>query len=210
MHVFLAATKKCYLGNCIHLGANAQALEAIRSTLSKEYLLHVSNIDSAFAVWNLLTTTTTSELQEQIQEEESSGESDSQCFMVQGNDSLEVQSETQLDSFDSTSSCDEFVDAHALNEELSIICEKLIEIYKVLKKKSLVIEKENKSLHSRLNNILQEKVEVYNERDSLRSQLDLALKENEFLKSKNDCHAILKKNENLSSKVDFVLKKMLL
>ena len=138
-----------------------------------------------------------------IQPEGSSGESDSQCLMVQGNDSLEVQSETHLDSNDcaSSSSCDDF-DAHALNEELSIVCEKLIEKYKILKKKSLGIEKENKSLHSRLNNILQEKVEVYNERDSLRSQLELALKENEFLKSKNDCHVILKKNENLSSKVE--------
>ena len=77
IHVFLAATKKCYLGNCIHIGANAQALEAIRSTLPKDYLLRVSNFDSAFVVWNKLTTTTTSELQVQIQEEESSGESDS-------------------------------------------------------------------------------------------------------------------------------------
>ena len=40
----------------------------------------------------------------------------------------------------------------------------------------------------------------------MRSQLDLALKENKFLKSKNDCETLLKKNENLSSKVDFVLK----
>ena len=78
--------------------------------------------------------------------------------MVQGNDSLEVQSETQLDSFDSCSSCYEYVDANTLNEELSIVCEKLIEKYKVLKKKSLGIEKENKSLHSRLNNVLQENV----------------------------------------------------
>ena len=54
--------------------------------------------------------------------------------------------------------------------------------------------------------ILQEKVEISNERDSLKSQLDLALKENNFLKSKNDCETLLKKNENLSSKVDFVLK----
>ena len=92
---------------------NAQALEAIRSTLPKDYLIRVSNIDSAFAVWNFLTTTTTSELQLQIQqEEESSGEFDSQCFMVQGNDSLEVQSETHLDSDDcSSSSCDNYVDA---------------------------------------------------------------------------------------------------
>ena len=50
LHVFLAATKKCYLDNCIYIGANAQALEAIRSTLSKDYLMLVSNIDSAFVV----------------------------------------------------------------------------------------------------------------------------------------------------------------
>ena len=82
------------------------------------------------------------------------GESDSQCFMVQGNDSLEVQSESQLDSFDASSSCDENIDAHALNEELSIVCEKLFEKYKILKKKSLGIVKENKILHSRLDIVL--------------------------------------------------------
>ena len=82
--------------------------------------MHVSNLDSAFVVWNKLTTSTTSKLQLPNQPEESSGESDSQCFMVQGNDSLEVQSESQLDSFDSSSSCDDNFDAHALNEELSI------------------------------------------------------------------------------------------
>ena len=79
-----------------------------------------SNYDSAFAVWNMLTTTTTtSKLQVQIQPKEYSGESESQCFIVQGNDYLEVQSETQLDSFDSSSSCDEHVDPNTLNEELA-------------------------------------------------------------------------------------------
>ena len=103
----------------------------------------VSNIDSAFAVWNkLTTTTTTSELQVQIQEEESSGESESQCFMVQGNDSLEVHLESQLDCNDASSSCDDYVDANALNEELSIVCENLLEKYKVLKKKSFKIKEE--------------------------------------------------------------------
>ena len=67
LHVFLAATKRCYIGDRKHIGANAQALEAIRSTLPKEYLMHVSNLDSAFAVWNKLTTTTTSKLQLPIQ-----------------------------------------------------------------------------------------------------------------------------------------------
>ena len=88
--VHIAITKVSFLSDSKHIGANAQALEAIRSTLSREHLLLVSNLDSAFAVWNILTTTTTSKLQMQIQPEESSGESDSQCYMIQGNDSLKV------------------------------------------------------------------------------------------------------------------------
>ena len=77
--VHLAITKESFLSDSKHIGANAQALEAIRSTLSKDYLMLVSNLDSAFVVWNKLTTTTTSELQMPIQqEEESSGESEPQ------------------------------------------------------------------------------------------------------------------------------------
>ena len=55
LHVFLAATKKSYLDNSKHIEANAQALTVLRSTLSKEYLCMVSHCDSAFAVWNTLT-----------------------------------------------------------------------------------------------------------------------------------------------------------
>ena len=55
LHVYLAATKKSYLGNSKHIEANAQALMALRSTLNKEYLSIVSNCDSAFAVRNTLT-----------------------------------------------------------------------------------------------------------------------------------------------------------
>ena len=61
--VHLAITKESYLSDSKHIGANALALEAIRSTLPKDYLMRVSNFDSAFAVWNILTTTTTSKLQ---------------------------------------------------------------------------------------------------------------------------------------------------
>ena len=77
LHVFLAATKKCYLDNSNHIGANAQALEAIRSTLLKDYLMLVSNLDSAVVVWNKLTTTSTSKLQLPIQQEEESVENPS-------------------------------------------------------------------------------------------------------------------------------------
>ena len=65
---------------------NAQALKALRKSLKKEYLNMASHCDSAFAVWNILTSP---ELQTQINEEKSSGkESDQRCFMVQENDSL--------------------------------------------------------------------------------------------------------------------------
>ena len=100
LHVFLTATKKSYLGDSKHIEANAQALEALRSTLNKEYLMLVSNCDSAFAVCNTLTS---SKLQLPIQMEyESSRESEQQCYMVQGNDSLEVYSESQLDDDDAS------------------------------------------------------------------------------------------------------------
>ena len=109
------------LGNSKHIEANALALEAIRSTLNKDYLMLVSNYDSTFSVWNKLTS---SKLQTpNFMEDESSGESEPQCFMVQGNDSLEVSSESQLDNNDASSSSNDYIDANALNEELSIVCE---------------------------------------------------------------------------------------
>ena len=77
--------------------------------------------------------------------------------MVQGNDSLEVYSESQLDSDDASSSCNDQVDPNALNEELSIVCEKLLEKYNLLKKKSLGLNNENKDLLSKLDLVLQEK-----------------------------------------------------
>ena len=111
--VYLAITKESYLSDSKHIGANAQALEAIRSTLPKDYLMHVSNLDSAFIVWNKLTTTSTSKLQLPIQPEESSGESEpQQCYTVQGNDYLEVYSDTQLDS--ASSSFDDHDDMDAM------------------------------------------------------------------------------------------------
>ena len=110
-------------------------------------------------------------------EKESSGESEQACYMVQGNDSLEVNSETQLDD-SASSSGDDYVDADTLNEELSIVCENLLQKYQLLKKKTFKLNNENEDLISKLDLTLQEKVEISNERDSLKSQLDLALKEN--------------------------------
>ena len=50
MHVYLATTKKSYLGNNKYVEANAQALEALKRTLSKDHLSIFSHCDSAFTV----------------------------------------------------------------------------------------------------------------------------------------------------------------
>ena len=55
LHVYLVTTKKSYFDNNKHIEANTQAMEALRHTLSKDHLCMVSHCDSAFAVWNTLT-----------------------------------------------------------------------------------------------------------------------------------------------------------
>jgi len=81
LHVYLATTKKTYFGNDKYIEANAQALDALKHILSKEYLCMVSHCGSAFAVWNTLTSP--KEQTTNILERESRGDqSDQACFMV--------------------------------------------------------------------------------------------------------------------------------
>ena len=56
--------------------------------------------------------------------------------MVQGNDSLKVNSDTHLDDCASSSNDHDSMDAHTLNEELFMFCENLLSKYKVLKTSS--------------------------------------------------------------------------
>ena len=96
LHVYLATTKKTYFDNDKYIEVNAQALDALKHSLSKEYLSMISHCDSDFAVWNTLTSP---ELQttNNVEKEFSGEESDQAWFMIQGNDSLEVISDTHLD-----------------------------------------------------------------------------------------------------------------
>ena len=121
LHVYLATIKKSYLSNSKHIDANAQVLEALRRTLSKEYLSMVSHCDFAFTVWNTLTSPKL-QMTNYVEKESSGDESDQACYMVQGNDSLEVNSDTQLDD-SANSSGDDNMDADALKEELSLFYE---------------------------------------------------------------------------------------
>ena len=54
LHVYFATTKESYVGNDKHIEANGQALFALRQSLSEEHLFMVSHCDSAFVVWNTL------------------------------------------------------------------------------------------------------------------------------------------------------------
>ena len=89
-------TKKSYLGNSKHIEANAQALMALRNTLIKAHLSIVSYCYSAFAEWNTLTSPKF-QTTKYVEEESSGDESEQVCYMVQGNDSLDVYSKIHLD-----------------------------------------------------------------------------------------------------------------
>jgi len=76
--MFTLPLKKSYLDNDKHIEVNAQALVALRHTLSKDHFFIVSHCDSAFAVWNTLTSP---ELQTTNNvEKESSGEESDQAY----------------------------------------------------------------------------------------------------------------------------------
>ena len=115
MHVYLTTIKKSYFDNNKHIEDNAQALAGLRQTLSKKYLSIVSHCDSAFAVWNTLTSPALQKTNH-VEMESSEDESKQQCYMVQGNDSLEVHSDTQLDSASSSFDDLDSMDVDALNE----------------------------------------------------------------------------------------------
>ena len=92
LHVYLATTKKkSYVDNGKHLEANTQAMKALRHTLGKEHIFMISHCDSAFAVWNTLTSHE-QQTTNYVEKEPRRDESDQARFMVQGIDSLGVKS----------------------------------------------------------------------------------------------------------------------
>ena len=120
LHVYFATTKKTYFVNAKYIEANTQALDAIKQTLSKDYLSMVSHCDSAFAVWNTLISLKLQTMK-YVEKKSSEDESDDACYMVQENDSLEVNSDTQLDDCATISSNDDHdsMDVDALKQTLS-------------------------------------------------------------------------------------------
>ena len=81
LHVYLATTKKSYLGSDKYREANTQAIEALRHTLSKDHISLISHCDSAFAVWNTLISPK-EQAQHILEREPRRDESDQACYMV--------------------------------------------------------------------------------------------------------------------------------
>ena len=150
--VYQAITKESYPNDGKHKKANALALKALRASLDKD-LLHVfAHYDSAFAVWSILTSPELPKIIDKMRRSRRD-KSDERCLMVQGNDSLEVQSETQLD-YSSSSYCYGCLEVQNLNVELVSKLENFLQKHNLLKKKHFDLKEEMKDLCSSFEVIL--------------------------------------------------------
>ena len=91
--VYQATIKESYPNDSKHKKANALALKALRASLDKDHLHVFAHYDSAFAVWSILTSPELPNIIDKMRRSRRD-KSDERCLMVQGNDSLEVQSES--------------------------------------------------------------------------------------------------------------------
>ena len=122
IHVYLAIIKDSYVNNSKYIETNSKAIHSLKSTLNDDYLCRVSNLDSAFVVWNTLVSL--GEQKQYYMGSDSDDRSDTSniCYMVQGDDPLEVNSESEVkEDFDMS------------YDELASFCQKLLEKYNLLK-----------------------------------------------------------------------------
>ena len=96
IHVYLATIKDSYV-NDSKIEANAKALHAIKSTLNDDYLSRASNIDSAFVAWNTLISLGEKDLYYAGSDSDVGSDVSNKCYMVQGDNPLEVTTESEVD-----------------------------------------------------------------------------------------------------------------
>jgi len=88
IHVYLAIIKDSYFTNGKHLEANAKVIHALKLTLNDEYLSSVSNIESAFVIWNTLITLGEQTPYDKKSDSDEESTTFNMCYMVQGDDPL--------------------------------------------------------------------------------------------------------------------------
>jgi len=94
IHVYLATTNDAYCLNGKNIEANAKAIHALKSTLNDDYLSRVANIDSAFLAWNIITSLGKNDLYYAGSDSDVGSDTSNMCYMVQGDNPLEVNTES--------------------------------------------------------------------------------------------------------------------
>ena len=144
----------------------------------------MSNIDSAFVIWNTLWSFGEHTPNEKESDSNDRSDASNMCYMVQGDDPLEINSNSELEE-------------QMPYDDLTLLCKMLIKKYDLLKE-------ENKSLKNENDFILKEK-------DSLQNKFEIISKENEFLKKENvsltsKLNEICEGNNSLKNKLILVEK----
>ena len=95
IHVYFTTIKNSYFINGKHLEVNTKAIHALKSTLNDEYLFQISNFDLTFVVWN--TIVFLANKSNTMWGADDGTDAFNICYMVQGDNPLEVNSESELD-----------------------------------------------------------------------------------------------------------------
>ena len=157
IHVYLATIRDTYFRNGKYLEANAKAIYVLKSTINDEYLSRVSNIDSTFIVWNTRITPGEQMTCDKESDSDERSTTSNMCYMVQGDDPLEINFESQLEE-----------DIDMSHVELASFCQKVLEKYDLLKIENDKLKKKNTSL--------------LKENDSFKNKFECVSNENELLK----------------------------
>ena len=139
IHIYLATIKDSYFINGKYYEANAKDIHALKSTLNDEYLSKVSNTDLAFVVWNNFITLGEQAPYDKESNSDEGSTTSNMYYMVQRDDPLEVNSESELDE-----------DVDMSFDEITLFCQQLLE-------KSDLLKKDNKSLKNKYDSISKEK-----------------------------------------------------
>ena len=82
IHVYLAITND-YCLNGKNLEAYEKALHALKSSLDDVYLSRISNVDSAFVAWNIITSLSEKDLYYAGSDSDVGSYTSNMCYMVQ-------------------------------------------------------------------------------------------------------------------------------
>ena len=103
IHVYLATTKDSLVNNSKYIEANSKAIHVLKSTLNNDYLCRIANLDSAFIVWNTILSLGEQEQYYAGSDSDVGSETFNICYMVQGDNPLEVNTESELEEDDDMS-----------------------------------------------------------------------------------------------------------